>query len=362
MIALNLGFIFGGATYLKGKTWLGNSSSFLKVAIVIVLGMFPFTFFTRVGAFDIGMTSGELYAASHEIRAESGTLIEYIRMVFAVYSFGLFPVLVFYWKNIPQWIRVASIIGVITSMFTTVLMGVNKDIFNHVILLFVFVLLKVRFKEIFSRKSFLAVIIIVASSLFAANFFVSTQITRSGSFAATGVNPKLGYYSKYSQSDGTLFVFYSALTFYLTQGYHAFDLALDLPFESTKGVGNSTFLSRQVDKFAGTHIGDSTYPARLESQNWDRYNYWSTFYLWWASDVHFIGVLILMFAIGISFRLVENTLIHEEEDVGACICYGYYTLMLFYLSANNQLFQSGENFIGFLLVFLPLFFGRRFSQ
>src|SRR5690606_17886125 len=89
------------------------------------------------------------------------------------------------------------------------------------------------------------------------------------------------------------------------------------------------------------------------------YNYWSTFYLWWASDIHFLGVIALMFFLGYSFRLVENTLMHQEEDVCACICYAYYVLMLFYLSANNQIFQAGEGFVGFFLVFIPLFFGRR---
>jgi len=359
LLALNFGFMVGGSVYLKGKAWLGGSVPFLKVALLIVLVMFPFTFYSRVGDVSSGMSLGDLYTASREARDESGKLIEYIRMLLAVYSFGLLPVLVFYWKKIPSWLRALSLVGVFTSILATILIGVNKDIFNSIILLVVFFLLRVKWKYLMSTKFVVGMLVFSVLFFAAANFFVSTQLTRAGSFAVTGVHSKLGYYSKYNESDGKLFVFYSALSFYLTQGYHAFEMALDLPFDSTMGAGNSTFLSRQVDKIAGTSIGDSTYPAKLESSGWDRYNYWSTFYLWWASDIHFLGVIALMFFLGYSFRLVENTLMHQEEDVCACICYAYYVLMLFYLSANNQIFQAGEGFVGFFLVFIPLFFGRR---
>lgn len=361
IVLLNVGYFFGRSIYLKGRSWTGDSIPFLKRAILVVFLMMPFVFLARVGDVFSSMSLGKIYTASHGARAESGNIVEYIRMLLAIFFFGLFPVLVFYWQNIPKKIRLLSLFGVLGNIGISIFMGINKEIFNHLILLTVFLLLRNRGKLILSKKNIFRAFFLGALFFFAASYFVSTQLTRDGAFAVTGVNSALGYYSEYNESDGQVLVFYSALSSYLTQGYYAFDMALELPFEFTKGVGNSTFLSRQIDRIFGSNIADDTYPARLEEKGWDRYVKWSTFYLWWASDIHFIGVAVLMFFIGLTFRILENTLVKQKDDVCACICYGYYALMLFYLSANNQIFQAGEGFVGFLMVFIPLFLVRRYS-
>ena len=165
----------------------------------------------------------------------------------------------------------------------------------------------------------------------------------------------------FNDDDGNGLVFYSAITSYLTQGYRAFDLSQDEDFDFTWGVGNSTFFSRQIDRIFDLDISDKTYPAKLEEYGWDRYNYWSTFYVWWASDLGFFGVGFLMFFLGFMFRCIENTKDMMVDDTASKILYYYFVIMFFYLSANNQIFQSGEGSIGFLSLIIPFFFFRRFK-
>lgn len=192
-------------------------------------------------------------------------------------------------------------------------------------------------------------------------FFVDGQKTREGSSAVSGVNFETGSYSEYNIDDGDGLLFYAAMTSYLTQGYRAFDLSLDEEFDFTWGVGNSTFFSRQIDRVFDLNISDKTYPAKLEENGWDRYNYWSTFYVWWASDLGFFGIGFLMFFLGVMFRCVENTKDMMVDDTASKILYYYFVIMFFYLSANNQIFQSGEGSIGFLSLIIPFFFFRRFK-
>ena len=192
----------------------------------------------------------------------------------------------------------------------------------------------------------------------AAYYFQAGQITRHGSFAKSGVSTELAAYSKYSANDGVLLSFYSSIAGYLTQGYRAFDLSLGESFDFTWGVGNSTFLSRQVDRIFDADISDRTYPAKIEAVGWNRYNYWSSFYVWWASDLTFVGVIFAMILIGFFIGSLENT-VSRSADVSAIILYSYLILLVFYLSANNQIFQSGESFFGFWLLMLPLLIKRR---
>ena len=68
-----------------------------------------------------------------------------------------------------------------------------------------------------------------------------------------------------------------------------------------------------------------------------------------------------MFFLGVMFRCVENTKDMMVDDTASKILYYYFVIMFFYLSANNQIFQSGEGSIGFLSLIIPFFFFRRFK-
>src|SRR5690606_37476022 len=154
--------------------------------------------------------------------------------------------------------------------------------------------------------------------------------TSEGSSALSGINYRKGTYSEYNADDGFINILYSQLTEYLTQGYRVFDLALILEFKWTYGFGNSYFLSRQFDRVFSLGVSDSTYPAQASIYGVDKYIDWSTFYVWWASDLTFFGVGILMFFIGVYFKIIRNTYLSDENDLAANILFYYFIILLFY--------------------------------
>ncbi len=87
---------------------------------------------------------------------------------------------------------------------------------------------------------------------------------------------------------------------------------------------------------------------------------WSTFFVHPASDIGFPGVIVLMaligFALGLSWR---DTL--ERRDPLAAGVFFHLCILVFYLPANNQLFQGGELAIGFSVLLVAWLVLRRRS-
>lgn len=355
---LILGYFLGRKYYLKGQSGPSNLLGFVKIAAVATLLFFPFALMAKVGDISSAMSVGDLYGLSGIKKSESEGAYDYIRMFLGYFLFGLFPVLVWHGKKLPRAIATLGWVAIFSNVLLTLLVGVNKIIFDYLMIAVTLVVFRSNVSDFLTKKGMALATAAVLLMALAAVFFVEGQLSRYGSSAISGEDPRLGAYSKYNADDGELKILYSAMTGYLSQGYRAFDLALSKPFEFTWGVGNSTFFSRQVDRVLGTDLGDSTYPAQIEMDGWDRYINWSTFYVWWASDLSFYGVALLMILIGIFFRVVENTLL-IQEDLSAVILYSFMIVMLFYLSANNQIFQSGEMALGFLFLFFPFIMKRK---
>ena len=360
LFGLFFGYIWGRQYYFKGKSGPANYQNFIKTASLIVIAWSLVEIPGKLSLFTSGESIGAIYSSYQESRDETVSIFSYIRMLFGFYVFGLLPVLIVYWKKVSPIIRWVGVAAVMMNLLGDFLIGINKKIFDTIIISSIWFLyfLQGRFATIFTPKKIIGAFAIVIFFASAAYYFQAGQITRHGSFAKSGVSTELAAYSKYSANDGVLLSFYSSITGYLTQGYRAFDLSLGESFDFTWGVGNSTFLSRQVDRIFDVDISDRTYPAKIEAVGWNRYNYWSSFYVWWASDLTFVGVVFAMILIGFFIGSLENT-VSRSADVSAIILYSYLILLVFYLSANNQIFQSGESFFGFWLLMLPLLIKRR---
>lgn len=149
---------------------------------------------------------------------------------------------------------------------------------------------------------------------------------------------------------------------YLSQGYYGLSLCLQLPFEWTYGLGNSFALTSYAEQYFGiSNIFDSTYPSRMDAYfGWPAKMYWHTFFPWVASDLTFVGAVIIMYPIGWGCAKSFIDGVVFESPLGICVFYFLSTLMI-YLPANNQLMQTREMMIGtFVLVFAWVFFGKKY--
>lgn len=142
------------------------------------------------------------------------------------------------------------------------------------------------------------------------------------------------------------------LTSYFCHGYHGLSLAMDEPFTSTYGLGFSQFLRHNLLKIAGKgelekDIVSRTYMGKIEKYRWDTGAVWSTFFVFPASDISFPGTVLLVFFIGLWFGASWKDTVCAANPFAAAVFMGFVT-MVFYFSANNQMFQTGEACIGFL--------------
>lgn len=358
---LKLGSFFGKKCYFSGGSGPKNAFKFIKYSVVITLIFLPATILSRGGDLASFSQLGEAYSSSAARREENGSAFEYIRMIFGYVLFGFFPLAIVYWRILSRQIKIMAIVGIFLNIFLAFSTGVNKYIFDYVIVFMVWKYLQSDGIKLRSRRFWRTLVIGVVAILSVGYFFTQSQLTRDGSSAISGFNPSINAYSEFNADDGELLVFYSALSSYLTQGYRAIDLSLNEPAVFTWGVGNSSFFSRQFDRIFGTQVLDQSYPARIEKYGWDRYNQWSSFYLWWASDLSHIGVGLLMVVFGFLYSSIANTAA-KTKDCASIIILTYLIIGLFYLSANNQLMQSGETAIGFLSILLPYLIKRKLRR
>lgn len=139
---------------------------------------------------------------------------------------------------------------------------------------------------------------------------------------------------------------------YLTHGYKGLSYALDKEFTSSYGLGFSDFIRHNILRIVGLSkyeddVFKRTYMSKIESNNWPAGLYWSTFFVYPASDFSFWGVLLLMFFVGLLFSLSWKDSVENKNPFSITVFVSLCTLIL-YIPANNQLFLGGESTIGFI--------------
>ena len=140
------------------------------------------------------------------------------------------------------------------------------------------------------------------------------------------------------------------LAYYVAKPYSALSVALTLPFEPTFGVGYSWFLLDNVP--FSDFFWERTYPMRIEHIY--RYSHtinWHTAYTWFANDISFFLVPVLFFYL---FRLFGKAWKEylTTGNIGSFLLFMIYVKMMFFLSANNQVFQgSATTFAFWILIF-----------
>ena len=337
-----------------------------RISLYITLLLFLPTFIYRTGGdFSLGLdlltNPSVYYLRSHSEEDFTGTSwIEYIRIILSVFLNLLIPLLVVYWNriNIPE--RCLGIFAILLNIFLWTAVGTNKGIGDTAVILFWALIIRNQ-KIIIDKIMFLAVPLI----LFFIFFFIQGQIDRHG---GEGVQDTI-YISNYEiKADrdslivGSLPFFAKegviAFTSYWVQGYNGLALCLNEPFVPTFGLGNSRFLTTYADKYLGTNIEQTTYPARTEeTTGWESKKQWHTIFPWIASDVTFPGTVFLVSIFSFLFALSWVDSIHLKNPYALSI-FSQFSIMFTYITANNQVLQSGDGFIGFFVTLFMWFYTR----
>lgn len=352
---LFLGYIVALFTYTPPAKNIFKWKQLLSISILINVIMFIPTSYARTGElipnFIQGIRNpGEAYQNSLEV-AQYGisSSIEYLRMFFSPLLYAYLPLGIFFWKHVSKLQIFGIAIVLVQTAALYIAMGTNKALGEFAILIPALIISKfIANRTAINLRAliFFPIVTIVLTTLFF-NFFASTMESRSGSGVNIGYFPPGNtradlYYPVIRQLKPGVKSGILGILNYSTQGYFALGLALDEPFDPMYGLGSSTFLSRQVTRLSGTTaFEDRSYPAKIERYGWDRYVYWSSIYLWIASDLSFYGVAIYCFIMGFILLYCWKDTV-EYQLPTSVIMFSLNTIIFAYFSSNNQIGQSGE--------------------
>lgn len=314
------------------------------------------------GLANSGLAYNENYA-----RLESGNpflLVEYLRIVFSVLLLSIYPMMIVYWGRLSGWQRVMSVFVVVMTISTYVATGTNKGVADFVISIPLLVVLAVWSGNIrlkVGRKT-LGIVFLTLFSAFLF-FFGAGQKQREGGVGEGGVFNTGAYLLEADRDNGLsevigadYVIIYESLTRYLGQGYYALSMSFDLDTASTFGLGSSMFFARNANSLFGTeYFTAESIPGVLEREaGWGMMSLWHSIYPWLASDFGFVGALFVLcffsYVMSVSWGL-------SLKNKGPLWVVMFYCMMIlfFYIPANNQVFQSAETAVAFILLFIKLF-------
>ena len=130
---------------------------------------------------------------------------------------------------------------------------------------------------------------------------------------------------------------YIKVVLYMGQGYYHACLALGHEFRWTKFLGSNGSLVALAERL-GIDVWNDTYMHRLQRDGIDEYAVWHTAYAWYAGDVSFYGVPLLVFCLGYLFGFSWAR--GAQGDFLSQIFFVMFGNMLVYLFANNTYLAS----------------------
>lgn len=290
-------------------------------------------------------------------------IVEYLRMLFAPFLVSVFPLAVVYWTHLTRRVRCLAIVVIIFETSLYIATGTNKGIADALITLpwLMYLGISAGILRIFISRRTLVIALLVSFAAFL-QFFGAGQAKRSGGVGEFGLfNTGFGLIEADKANAISLLlsdnqkIIFESLARYVSQGYYALSLAFKIDHSSTLGFGHSMFLSRNADAIFGTtHFTWGSIPGVLENQTgWGMFTLWHSIYPWIASDVGFVGALVVMGILAYLFGISWGRSLITMAPKWVVLSY-LLLILFFYVPANNQIFQSGETCFAFFLLLLGL--------
>jgi hypothetical protein len=299
------------------------------------------------------------------------TYFEYAFALLSPFFFVALTGAILHWRRLRWPYRIAYIFACTTYLLIYAHIGVNRGLFQLLVLLPLSVGLYFVFSGLISRR---VTWIMLSSGVFGTAlflwifiFFISFRDPASniGHFTPLNID---------AQRSGLIYGFlppalypgYETITRYLGLGYYGLSLALgETDYRLGLGLTNSMLIIRKANAL----LGDSWYfhtllPVIEQKYDWGVWTLWHSAFTWFISDFGVSGSLLIILMIGVLYGLVWRNLLMTGSVVTLSMFY-LLNMMIFYLPANNQLLQSADTFVGFLaicLMFAAGFFQLNFIR
>jgi len=375
----------------------------IATGFVALVLYFP-TVYATTGAWfpDVwgGLThAGDAYRNTKSLNLTSSPLILYVRFLLSPLLILAAPLTYFLWPRLSWLARIFGLSCVLGTVSLSIAQGINKgmaDLTAYTCLFLVLVAASSLRRG--RRRRLLAALVgaVLVSAVFLAYYALNIQsriagdAERAASSASESHNPP-GKDSGQTTSDGDVakaldnqanlggiaserqghFIFALpsnlrastlVLSSYMTHPYRGLSMALAEHWTPTFGLGFSEFFRHNISKaFGGDKFEAATesrtYAGKISAKGWPVGQVWATFFIYPASDISFPGVILLLAAIGYFFATSWRDTVTRGDPLAAGVFFSLCTLV-FYLPANNQLFQGGETAVGFTVIFVLWLLGR----
>jgi hypothetical protein len=264
------------------------------------------------------------------------------------FRFLVFPLSIIYWNKISKFQKRATIFLVLLECLKWLLKGMNKGIFDLVLIFFASLLIAtISNKKISDRKKVKKKIkkiygIIIILIIGAIIMFAKNDVSRNKGNSYNYYNARLGLHA--NPENIALQIIpqklhdpFLTFSLYLTQGYYAVSMGVGLDFESCFGVGHNMFFISNMQQYLKIDLWPKTYMVRIEEQYpWDSLVNWHSIYSWIANDVSYMGVPIVFFLLGLFFaRLWKDSIVNKNPF--ASLLFILLFIEFFYIPANNQI-------------------------
>lgn len=358
LAVLNLSLYAGYKNGLKSSCSKGIIFGVKFVEVIVVIGLIGTLYYwiylwlsrglsislnTIINSF---IDSGKNYHSKTIGTAGSTTILTLL----SPFNACAVPLGIYYWEKISR----LSKINVLFIIFITLIMwfgiGTRKGIIDIAIVVFFTILAKnapLGFRSIKLKKTIPFAIIIIGLFLF---YFVVSNVSRSGlkmsEVGSDFINHDIREW--YNRIPFWLLLGLSSINSYLCQGYYALSEGLKMGILPITFGGSNWFTINLLKGYnADPTMG--TYMYQLQKLGIDMSINWHTAYLWFANDVTFLGVPIIIFIIGHFLGKTWKNCLLGRNDL-AIVMMGYFTQMVFYLFANNQVLSF--SFVSFTLLFI----------
>lgn len=381
-IAMYLGFLSGvSKNYRRNGINLKyiNINRILKVFfyISLIISVPKFVIYTGFYVNPIGRivesillffagASDVIYAARQEVGNAPGIwrYINYFVVAFGSIHWMYTPLSMFFWKRLGVFMKIGTLFIWVVYILQYICTGTNVGMFEFFIMLFIVRILRNMFnssrtntRRSSNKKNLILLIILGVVLLFAFDFVMSSRIGDKTSTVPLGnTSAQLNQESvfwEYVPSAIQQVLMY--VTRYLCVPYYALERAFDLSWNSTYGIGYSWFL---LDNFP-IDLWPETYMMQLEdSIRYSHWSSWHTSYMWFANDISFFGVPIVYFFL---FKLFGKcwALFLQTRNMCAFLMFMLFVKMVFFISANNQVFQASDHLLAFWEILFMLGWSRK---
>lgn len=357
---------------------------YLSVMIVINFIYILFNFFYTVGISSFTFSSiinpivngiinpASQYRMKFSVLRLGGAYFTYFSVLFAPVLWPVLPLSIYNYGRFKMSYKIIILLSLFFEFARWISIGTSKGVIDLIIIIFVVLTIKYLRNNITCNNTKI--------SIFKKNkilFYTLILIIIAMFFFTNNVGDRVNQnWSNFSLSNGNVNINLDAplmkiapnylkptliyLASYLTQGYYAFSLSLDLQFYPMFGIGNSMFLMENFNELFGINLFEITYQNRMSVYGWHPYVNWHSFYVWAANDVHYIGVIIIMFLIGFLFGSVYKSVILYDDPI-ALVLLCLITIMIIYIPANNQLLSYPTTFMAFWIILIYWGARKRFK-